>query len=295
MLFISLLLSCFSFFESATTPASVNSEAPGPLFISSDHGASWDDFAEGLPLDLAVRDVLEHEGTIYLTSTRHGVYVLPKFSCTWQQQNEGLPLGGVFEFFPTSLAAKGKLLVLGTFNHGVFHSTDGAKTWQVARQNISDVVGSLTILEDNTILAGAHKGLWKSTDGGVNWAIVNETGYRINALAEHNGMLFVAKQNGMGILNGTEVDWNNMSTKWAIIQLLSEGDYLYAITAQNEVFRSKDGQFWENNALSMKGILGSTLPEALWNGLSPKLPSDLAPGLITATSRGWIVGVGGGC
>ena len=293
MFLISLLLTCVSFFGFDT--AQTSDTTPGPLFISNDQGMSWDNFGEGLPSNLMVRDILEYEGKVFLTSINHGVYVLPKFSCTWQEQNNGLPSGGAFEFFPTSLAAKGKLLVLGTFNHGVFHSTDQGQTWTVARQNIPDVVSSLLIVDENTVIAGAHKGIWKSTDGGVNWQLVVEEENRINGLVEHKGRFFVARQNGMGLLQGNEVVWSSMTSDFAIIRLTSAGDYVYAITANNEVFRSKDGQFWESNAFCLKGIPSKTVPEAHWNGLSPKLPGNVPAGLVSETSRGWLVGTGGGC
>ncbi|MFK8055416.1 MAG: WD40/YVTN/BNR-like repeat-containing protein [Saprospiraceae bacterium] len=303
MFLYAIFLSLLSSFGTPNVPAPAIE--PASLYISTDNGQSWNGFAKGLPSDLMVRDVLEHDGAIFLTAIKQGVYILDEGADTWRLSNTGLPIkldsraiplanNLVAEFFPTSLAANGDQLIIGTFNNGAYHSNDGGKSWKQATTNIDDVVGSL-LFTDDILIAGTHMGIWESKDRGVNWKLRCETGFRINAVSMHNGQLHVARQNGMGVLSGDNIDWSDMETGWAIIQLQKHDDDLYAITAKNEVFRTKSGKFWENNKFAIKGLPAKNLPEALWNGLNPQLPGETAAGLVTETSRGWIVGRTSGC
>jgi len=301
MFLVTFFLSLLSWFPA---PEATYTE-PANVFISTNKGKSWEGFAKGLPEDLSPRDVLEHEGSIYLTAFNDGMYVLEPDSDTWEIRNTGLPVTNQFndlplgktrehDFFPSSFAAKGDQLILGTFNRGVFVSNDKGKSWVAATTNIDDVVSALLFVDD-LLIAGTHSGIWQSEDQGVNWELRCETGFRINALALHNNQLHVARQNGMGILTNNNLEWSDMKTGWAIIQLQTEGDQLYAITAKEEVFRTTTGEVWENNKFAVKGLPANSLMEAIWGGLSPKLPNEISAGVVSQTSRGWIVSAGGGC
>ena len=62
----------FSLLSWVGTPAECAPIDPASVYISTNKGESWDGFANGLPTDLMVRDVLEHDGTIYLTAIKDG-------------------------------------------------------------------------------------------------------------------------------------------------------------------------------------------------------------------------------
>lgn len=300
MFLYALFLSLLSWFGS---PEVQMSSDPVTVYISTNNGKSWESFAEGLPNDLQVLEVLEHQETIYLTAIGSGVYVLEKGSDTWVKRNTGLPIELTDlplykktrpDFFPTSIAAQGDRIVIGSFDDGTYYSDNKGKSWTQATTNIKDVVGALLFTED-LLLAGTHHGIWQSSDGGVNWEMRCETGFRINALAMHNNQLHVARQNGMGILTDTDIEWADMETAWAIIELRSHENQLYAISAKQEVYRTKTGEFWENNKFAVKSLPATNVVEALWGGLNPQLPEKMPAGLVTETSRGWIVSLGGGC
>ncbi len=302
MLLFAYIFSLLSWFNAPVV--SVVTE-PASVYLSTNKGKTWEGFAKGLPKDLSVIDILEHEDNIYLTAIGKGLYVLEKNSDTWVERNnglpgivsfEGVPLGTKtrMEYFPTSIAAQGDRLVLGSFDDGVYYSDNLGKSWQQATTNIDDVVGALLFTGDN-LVAGTHLGIWQSADGGVNWKLRCKTGFRINVLAMHNDQLHIARQNGMGILEGDHIEWSNLETGWAIGQLISKGDELYAITAKNEVYRTKTGELWEDNKFAIKGLPTASLIDAIWNGYTPQLPEENPNRKIIPTSRGWIVGAGGGC
>lgn len=268
---------------------------PAALYLSQDKGLSWTQFAEGLPADLEARDIVEYQGTIYLSALRYGVFVLTPGASTWQQRSFGLPFSILnAPLFPTSLTRTDDRLILGTFDQGLFVSCNEGMSWERPAKGIPGVI-SCFLQTDDRLLAGTHAGIWESKDDGNTWENIVQTNFRINALAEHNGQVFVARQNGMGILHEATIQWSDLTTEWAIIQLMHDAEHLYAVTAKEEVFRSKDGAFWHSNRLAMRGLPSTSLVKALWSGYEVRLPDPVPAGMVKPTSRGWLVGRSSGC
>jgi photosystem II stability/assembly factor-like uncharacterized protein len=85
---------------------------------------------------------------------------------------------------PSALAT----LYAGTYENGVFKSTDGGATWSPANTGLTDsFVLSLAIdpVTPATLYAGTALGVSKSTDGGANWSLASTglTSYFVRALA----------------------------------------------------------------------------------------------------------------
>ncbi len=278
----------------STPPAPAVSAPDQVLYISTDEGTNWNNFAEGLPERLQVRNVIEHEGNLYLTTNTMGIYVLGENACTWENRSNGLPLT-TKGFFPTALAAHGNVMVMGTLEHGVYLSKNGGGHWRRAMFNINGMVSAF-LFNDDRLLAGSDTGVWQSYDNGDSWQRHSNEMTPINNLALHNDQLFVTRQNGVGIMKGKDIVWSDVQPDWAFGQLLIGGDFIYAISAKNEMFRTKDGSYWEQRlAWFPNGLPNNNLPEALWSGYKAQIPGETPPGRITPTSRGWIVWPSNGC
>src|SRR5262249_17909638 len=77
-------------------------------------------------------------------------------------------------------------MYLGTFNGGVFKSTNGGTSWAPASAGLTNLqVAKLAIdpLTPSTLYAATHDGVFKTTDGGANWASSGLTGFSILAVA----------------------------------------------------------------------------------------------------------------
>lgn len=265
-------------------------KTPPNLYLSTDWGQNWADFADGLPEGTNPRTILEHEGDLLLATSGQGVYVLPAGEFTWKARNKGLPE----EVFSTSLAAKGKILVLGTYQKGVYVSRDGGLHWRRPIFNIKGGSVRALLFHEGQLIAGTDSGIFRSADGGETWRRSGPI-TQVNGLVLHNGQVFAARQNGMGVLNNDVVTWSSVYTDRAIAQLISEGDYLYARAIGGKIIRSTNGESWEKQLFKVPGAGFKNLSEALWGGYSPDLPSELPVGSILETSRGWVVGLQSGC
>jgi hypothetical protein len=80
---------------------------------------------------------------------------------------------------PTSA---GSTIFAGTFNHGVFRSTDNGETWDAANNGLQKagvvtlaIVPGSSMAGESEIFAGTeYDGIFRSTDGGKNWIAVNK-------------------------------------------------------------------------------------------------------------------------
>lgn len=291
MLLLSLLLTFLSASPLTEDPVAI---APPTLFISYDQGGCWNDFTNGLPEDVRPRSIVENNETLYLSTFKYGVFILPKDADAWQLSSNGLPTDSEIEFFPTSLAANDEVLVMGTYWDGIYVSKNGGENWQKSKSIVPGVIGAL-FFNDNMLLAGTSSGVWESKDQGDSWQRRSEDRTSVNALIEHNGQIFVAKQNGMGVLQNKDIVWSNMKSDYALLLLVSNGEYVYALNVRNDIFRSKDGSAWEAPTADAAGADFENTLEAAWSGFEPKLPGEESTGIITETSRGWILPMGGGC
>lgn len=287
-----LLVILFQIPAIAPQPLTAPAAAPG-LFISTDNGSCWEDFSTGLPGDVRLSEVFEHNEKLFLLTATDGLFVLSANGKVWRPSSVGLPFHEPF-FQMTSIAAKGDRMVIGTFLNGIYLSDDGGASWSRSEGTTPEVTGALLFTKDR-LLAGTHDGVWESLNGGVNWQPRGDFHDRINAIAEFNGHLVLARQNGLGIMSGEDIVWAEMETDWAITGLGEQGNNLYTFSPSNEIYRSGDGVNWEKKTSETGKMPATGLLSALWNGFTPVLPEGRSNGFVAETSRGWVLLTGLGC
>lgn len=263
-----------------------------PLYLSTDQGSTWTDYSAGLPGDADVNGLLEHNNTLIVITRNQGVFTLAEGKTKWQPSSNGLPLDNEF-FHPICLVARGSDLVMGTFAHGIFVSRDGGDSWRPSTYFMNEIICSL-YFDGDGLLAGTRNGLYRSSDRGDNWQKWGKDDSNVNAITRYNDQLFVARQNGIGILSGDQIEWQNLKTDWAILDLIQDDNFLYAQSARKEIHRSKTGTEWEAPNLVFYSLQAGLI-DFLWRGLEVNLPGGDAAGKIHTSSRGWFVGLASGC
>ncbi len=173
---------------------------------------------------------------------------------TWTAANNGLYSGSVYAVALSPAYATDRTLFAGTWDGGVFRSTDGGATWQAVNNGLATtdllaVALSPAYATDRTLFAGTNgSGVFRSADGGATWQAVNQG------------------------LTATDVRAVALSPAYATDRTLYAG-------TEGGVFRSRDG--------------GATW-QAVNNGLANTYVEAVALSSAYATDRTVYAGTSGG-
>lgn len=263
---------------------------PPNIFRSTDQGENWIPFAEGLPEGASAGALIEHEGRLLLGTDIDGFYVLPAGSHKWEARNQGLPK----RIDINSVAAKGNLIVIGTYHGRVFTSRDAGLHWQSFVFNFMG--GSVRDLyfHGDILIAGTDNGIYRSFDYGTTWKHEGDL-IQVNSIVPFAGQLYAARRDGIVASSDNGASWNIVYPEQTVTRLLAAGGKLYGFEMGGKVLRTKDGKFWERPIMAIPGAMHKNLPAALWGGFKPQSPVDMPMRSITETSVGWIMGVASGC
>jgi photosystem II stability/assembly factor-like uncharacterized protein len=159
------------------------------IFKSTDGGADWNAANVGLTamhIDAVAVDP-QHESTIY-AATWTRFFKSEDGGLTWRSSQWGIPALFVSAIAidpqnPSTIYAGADSQEDGSFLGGVFRSMDGGTSW--SSTSLRCPVANLAIdkLDSNTLYAGTNCGLYKTTDGGESWNLLDTGGGSSNAIA----------------------------------------------------------------------------------------------------------------
>jgi len=172
-----------------------------------------------------------------------------KASDFWQRMN-GLDTAIVLSLVVNS---NGHILA-GTYQQGLFRSTDNGETWSQPSSNLTTViVNALAVSPNGNIFAGTTgKGVFRSIDNGRNWIQSNMSGKfpTVVCLAiDSNGGIF-AGTHYQGLYRST--DYGNTWTFYSYLKdyhlralSINSKGYIFAAADYAGIFRSSDnGENW---------------------------------------------------
>ena len=179
------------------------------IYRSSDNGANWTNVkVNGSPaFDAQVYSLAADDNTVY-AGTGSRILISRDSGTTWTGSDSTLPKNtGVY-----ALMVSGNAVIAATKNQGLFRSTDHGATWSPAIKG----------LPVNDPFAG-----WKG----------------FSAMAEFNGNLFGAAYGGGVYLSANQgeswVKADSAHPLTGILSLVADGDYLYAGTNSNGIWRKR--------------------------------------------------------
>ena len=150
------------------------------VYRTWDRGNTWTQVNTGITnpyiRTLAISPNYHSDNTI-LAGTDSGVFKSTNAGNWWTAMNKGLTKLWVHSLAFSPGYADDHTIFVGTGGGGVFKSTDAAGSWSF--MGLDDIwVYSLALspnyITDQTVLAGTAIGVYKSEDGGVNWAEMNQ-------------------------------------------------------------------------------------------------------------------------
>ncbi len=163
----------------------------GGVFKSTDGGASWIEYGNGLSVDsLTVSPGFSSDKTVFAGLASGGVSKSTDGGASWNKVDSGLPADAlgtdVYSMAASPSYATDNTVFTGAwYGGGVFKSTDGGASWNMYDNGLADNtwVDSLAVSpaygSDHIIFAGVYPnvfntgGVFKSSNGGASWSEYN--------------------------------------------------------------------------------------------------------------------------
>jgi photosystem II stability/assembly factor-like uncharacterized protein len=225
----------------------------GGVYLSIDDGRTWRQSNTGLQ-DWQVNAFFKHNGYL-LASTRSGLFRAETKNMLWRS-------------LPISLSGVNRV-ALGQgvlFADGLTRSTDRGQTWQRCNEGIDPTLGlgaiaTVTTKDPFLFVAGSNQWLYRSTDKGITWALVNHQFNNPNApvlsLAVINGVLFA------GVYDEVYRSIDN-GNSWVFSSTGMRRNHIWGFAqSQHYIFAATDSGLHRS---SDKGITWSPIPfsSGLW-------------------------------
>lgn len=186
--------------EINTTVRSIACTASGTVFValrgagvrrSTDDGATFVAVNAGLPNMKATSLALGSDETLYAAIEQAGVYQLASGGSAWAASNAGLP-----NLVVRAVAVVGQTHFVGT-SAGLYRRTAGG-SWALPSMGVGSTGVNSFANGPSGIYACCDNGLWRSADGGVNWAQMSGpfTGFITYSACEVGSALLVGSQAG---------------------------------------------------------------------------------------------------
>ena len=185
-------------------------------FLSTDNGTSW------LPINSGLTDPYGNSsvnsflviGQKFYAGTSYGLFISTDYGTSWVFDTD-IPTDTHIQSF----ASNGIDLFAGTYNDGIFCSTDNGVNWSKVKLTLPNYTTVYSIVVDGiNIFAGTDiGGVFLSTDNGESWRSAGLTNKNIRALTvtpEQNGtsnLYAGTSQEGIFLSTDNGVSWTEIN------------------------------------------------------------------------------------
>jgi len=221
--------------------------------------AQWEPFACGHNANVSITS---GPGAVYKANFAVGVYKSTTGGASWDLMNNGLPLNGGL-VYAESVCYDGTRLFCGT-QSGIYRSTDGAANWTLTNtgapvcsstnfpNKFYHVPGTTTTLAIYSAAISAGGGLYRTTDGGVNWFSGNgglSSNMVVHNVALINGILYVATSTGILTSTNLAVSWTQLgsgSSNFQTFAIQGTASRLVVVSSFGLRYSNNNGGVWTN-------------------------------------------------
>jgi photosystem II stability/assembly factor-like uncharacterized protein len=220
--------------------------------VSNDQGVSWTWTNDGLPPKFSSAfKLIRSLNNTYLGTNAAGVFKSTNFGDSWFPINNGITAANTLDI---ALDHQG-ILYAACWSSGFHKSTDNGLTWEVINNGLTNsYCYSIIADNDGNLIGGTDQGIFRSTNGGMNWVQTASAGNNFSFY------LFKDRFNRIYSLNyyGGIYRTTNLGSSWTRIDngfnntgvfgfAIDSSNNIYAATAGGSIYKStNDGESWIN-------------------------------------------------
>ncbi len=143
----------------------------------------------------------------------------------------------------TSLVVSDTDIFAGTFNGGIFLSTDGGTNWTQVNNGLTNLRITCFAISGTNIFAGTWGGVYLSTNNGAKWIRVNNglPYVKVNSFAVSDTNLFAGTTRGVFLSTNNGTNWTSVNdglTDTTVNAIAVSGTHIFAGTENNGVFKA---------------------------------------------------------
>ncbi|MBL8171153.1 MAG: DUF11 domain-containing protein [Acidobacteria bacterium] len=213
----------------------------------SSNTQSWSDITTNISAGLrenVVRAAVIRGATIYVGTVAGGVYASTNNGQSWLPVNQGLPVNANVR----ALALRGAALFAAEQDGGVYELLPNPDRWVLRRGTLPTTKFNALLVNGAQLLVGTDAGVFRSSDGGLNWLATGAIGARVLSLGASNdgSTLLAGTSSGVFYSINNGVSWASASGIPTVVNALVAGGSnarLFAGTDDRGLYRSDDGGF----------------------------------------------------
>lgn len=247
----------------------------------------------------SVKSITSGGGAVYMVATNTATFVATVYKSidggsSWNPSGTGLPGGQSVQ----SVHYTNGVLLCGT-EGGIYRSTNAGSSWTLTNPNPLPNASSsnyakkffqfgATTLAVYSASIGSGGGIYRSTDGGVQWFNGNgglALNMVVHQVAEAGGLLYTATTAGLASSNNLSVTWNQIATaNFACYGVQGTASRLVLISGLGYRYSNNGGANWTNSTGAPGSPTGGEL--ILYDGKYWAINSNSPMDVLRSTDNG---------
>lgn len=228
----------------------------GVIYFSSDHGSSWAASSDTLAPFVTIWSLFWSDSLCY-AGTDDGIYLSSDFGSSWS--NIGFKYSTV-----QAVARVGSYLFAGN-RKGIFRSAIDDTNWIAVNKGLKDSVIKSFVVSDTNLFVSTNDGIYMSANNGALWNASGLQEFNISAL-KIDCKLLMAGCYDKGVFLSTDagMNWSNTGLPVTTVSsILFRDGVIYAGTGSGLFLSDDKGKNWIRNALSGVSSKGLVLHDSI--------------------------------
>uniref|UniRef100_A0A7C1PHU3 DUF6242 domain-containing protein n=1 Tax=Agrobacterium albertimagni TaxID=147266 RepID=A0A7C1PHU3_9HYPH len=271
----------------STLVAGVAGDDFSGAFRSTDNGESWTRLSTNWPAGESVQALaLTAAGDTFAATGTGRLFHWSEMDAAWKSITLTLDEDNSI----TAMTAHDSNIFVGTYNEGIFRSSDGGATWKNVSTGLRDPrnrrriprLNAFVVAKSGAIYAGTDSGIFRSTNNGASWAAIGSAFSAGSLVVTSSNRIYAVSSVGVVTLNRNQ--WIVIATPPIEILALDTAGGLIGGGRQGVFRANKDGTTWTP---INRGIIGTRVQAlAVQPSTGDVFAGTMAEGLLRSPDKG---------